>query len=153
MKATWLLLVLSAGVLPAWAQPPVTLHNRAQLKAVLEKGSPCCVIDARPEGLRALRPLADALIYRPGMKLNPTAAVAVIAETDEIAMRVGAEVARTSKPPQVIVVAGGLVTWESVTAAHGAATGSALTFVIPRNTCEQDAPLQTLRAAPPAAHR
>lgn len=151
MKA--LLLLLAAGTLPAWAQPPVTLHNRVQLRAALQKGPPCCVIDARPEGLRAIRPLADAIVYRPGMKLNPTAAVAVIADTDRNAMRVGEEIARDSNPPQVIVVAGGLVTWEAVTAARGAATGPALTFVIPRNTCEQDAPLQTLRAAPPAAHR
>ena len=126
----------------------VALLDRAQLAAALEQGSPCCVVDARPAGTRALRPLPDALAYRAGMKIDPIAAVVVIADTDQNAMRVGEELARTSNAPKVIAVKGGLPTWEAATGLAGPAGGTALTFVIPKNTCEQDAPLQQLRSAP-----
>jgi hypothetical protein len=146
--ALFLLLAAFAATVTRAAQP-VALHDRAQLALALEKGPPCCVIDARAEGARALRPLADALVYRKGMKINPTAAVAVIADSDENGMRVGDELARTSHAPQVIVVKGGLATWEAATApSRSASGGAALTFVIPKNTCEQDTPLQTLRVGP-----
>jgi hypothetical protein len=133
--------------LPA-AAATVSLHDRAQLDAALKEGPPCCVVDARPAGSRALRPLPDALVYRKGMKINPTAAVAVIADTDENALVVGEELARETKAPKVIAVKGGLPAWEAATGAGASAAGGPVTFVIPKNTCEQDAPLQTLRAAP-----
>jgi hypothetical protein len=142
-----LALLLVAGVGAAQVAP-VTLHDRAQLTAALKDGPPCCVIDARPEGSRALRPLADALAYRKGMKITPTAAVVVIAATDDNALAVGGELARSSKAKQVLAVRGGIATWEAVTGAGKPPGGVALTFVIPKNTCEQDAPLQQLRVAP-----
>jgi len=145
-----LLAVTTLAVSGAAQAASIALHDGAQLAAALDKGPPCCVIDARPAGARALRPLADALVYRKGMKINPTAAVAVIADTDRNGMQVAEELARTNQPPQVIVVKGGLATWEAATAPRRSTGATALTFVIPKNTCEQDAPLQTLRTAPRA---
>ena len=130
----------------------VTLHDRAELAAAMKEGPPCCVVDARPPGTRALRPIPDALVYRKGMKINPTAAVIVIADNDQNATRVGEELARGSHAPIVIAVKGGLPTWEAVTGEGASSGGAALTFVIPKNTCEQGVPLQTLRAAPAAPH-
>lgn len=145
-------LLLLLGVLvsaSSRAAPPVVLLDRTQLAAELEKGTPCCVIDARPPATRAFRPLADALAYSKGMKINPTAAVAVIADTDENGVRAAEELARTNQAPKVIVVKGGLAAWEAATAPGRSSGGGApLTFVIPKNTCEQGTPLQTLRVGP-----
>lgn len=146
--ATFLLVLAVVATQGFAVAGTVALHDAAQLAAALKEGPPCCVIDARPAGTRALRPLSDALVYRQGMKINPTAAVAVIADTDQNAMRVGEELARDTHAPKVIAVKGGLATWEAATGQGRPPGGAALTFVIPKNTCEQDAPLQTLRAAP-----
>ena len=136
----------------AAAAATVTLHDRAELAAAMKEGPPCCVVDARPPGTRALRPIPDALVYRKGMKINPTAAVIVIADNDQNAARVGEELARGSHAPKVIAVKGGLPTWEAAIGEGAFSGGAALTFVIPKNTCEQGVPLQTLRAAPAAPH-
>jgi hypothetical protein len=126
----------------------IALHGPEQLAAALKEGPPCCIVDARPPGARALRPLADAVAYRKGLKINPTAAVVVIADNDQNALRIGEELARESNAPRVIAVQGGLAAWEAATGAGASGGATAATFVIPKNTCEQDAPLQTLRAAP-----
>ena len=63
-------------------------------------------------------------------------------------MRVGEDLARTSNAPKVIAVKGGLATWEAAAGQGDPPGGTALTFVIPKNTCEQDAPLQQLRTEP-----
>lgn len=138
-------LLVATGIATA---APVALQDRAELAAALKEGPPCCIVDARPPGTRALRPLADALVYRKGMKINPTAAVVVIADNDQNAMRVGEELARDSRAPKVIAVKGGLPTWEAAIGEGASSGGVALTFVIPKNTCEQGVPLQTLRAEP-----
>ena len=132
------------------AAAPAELLDRAQLAAALGKGSPCCVIDARPVAARMLKPLPDALVYRKGMKINPTAAVIVIADTDDNGLRAGDDLERVNKPPRLIVVKGGLRTWEAAKAPTQSAGGAVRTFVIPKNTCEQGEPLQTLRTAPAA---
>lgn len=121
-----------------------------KLAAALAEGPPCCVVDARPVNARTLRPLADAIAYRKGLKITPTAAVVVIADTDEEAARIGAEVGRDSNAARVIAVKGGLAAWKSATA-PAQSTGApppAFRFVIPSNTCEQGAPLQHFNAAP-----
>jgi hypothetical protein len=132
------------------AAAPAELLDRAQLAAALDKGPPCCVIDARPAAARMLKPLPDALAYRKGMKINPTAAVVVIADSDDNGMRAGDDLERVNKPPRLIVVKGGLAAWEAATAPARSAGTAAPTFVIPKNTCQQDEPLQTLRTAPAA---
>lgn len=128
----------------------VEAYDRDQLVAAMDKQAPCCVIDARAAAKRIAKPLPDALVYKKGMKVNPTAAVAVIGDTDESATRAANDVAATNAAPQVIVVKGGMRTWEAAMARGSAAPGAARLFVIPKNTCEQDTPLQTLRSAPAA---
>lgn len=48
-------------------------------------------------------------------------------------------------PQQIVAVKGGVVTGPEATRDEPAATTMPDTFVIPRNTCQQDEPLQTLR--------
>lgn len=46
---------------------------------------------------------------------------------------------------QIVAVKGGVVTGQEATRDEPAASTMPHTFVIPRNTCQQDQPLQTLR--------
>ncbi len=128
----------------------VTLLGGEKLVAALAEGPPCCVVDARAAGKRALRPLADAIAYRKDLRIVPSASVVVIADTDEAAVRVGEEIARDSRAPRVIAVMGGLAAWKaaSAPAQSGGAPPPAFRFVIPKNTCEQGDPLQHFRAGP-----
>ncbi len=121
-----------------------------KLVAALAEGPPCCVVDARASNARALRPLPDAIAYRKGLRITPTAAVVVIADTDEDAARIGAEVGRDSNAARVIAVKGGLAAWMAATAPvqSTGAPPPAFRFVIPSNTCEQGAPLQHFKSAP-----
>lgn len=139
-------LALLAGTASAGS---VTLLGGDKLVAALAEGPPCCVVDARPAGTRALRPLPDAIAYRKGLRITPSAAVVVIADTDENAVRIGEEVARDSKAPKVIAVMGGLATWKAATApAQSGAAPPGFSFVIPKNTCESGTTLQHLRSGP-----
>ena len=56
--------LVAAGAATAATAATVALHDRAELAAAMKEGPPCCIVDARPPGTRALRPLADALVYR-----------------------------------------------------------------------------------------
>lgn len=138
------------GLLPAPAAGAagVSALDRDQLAAALREGPPCCVVDARKAGARALRPLKNAVVYRKAMTLDPTAAVVVIADDDEGALRVGEEIARTTNAPRVLAVKGGYPTWQAATAPAQTKTGTVYSFVIPSNTCEQGKPLQHLKSAP-----
>lgn len=143
------LVIIIFALLPGLAAAAaVEAYDRDQLIAALEKSAPCCVIDARSAGKRLAKPLADSLVYRRGMKINPTAAVAVIGDTDDIAVRAAEDVAATNAAPQVIAVKGGMRTWEAATSAGRSGDAANRLFVIPKNTCEQDTPLQILRSAP-----
>jgi hypothetical protein len=127
----------------------VTLLGGEKLATALAEGPPCCVIDARPPTARALRPLPDAIAYRKGLRIKPTAAVVVIADSDDAAMRIGDEVGRESNAPRVIAVKGGLAAWKAATSPTASRTGTpAFSFVIPKNTCEQGEPLQHFPAKP-----
>lgn len=128
----------------------VVLLGGEKLVAALAKGPPCCVVDARAPGNRTLRPLPDAIAYRKGLRITPSAAVVVIADNDNDSIRVGEEIARDSKAPTVIAVRGGLAAWKAATAPaqSSGAPPPAFRFVIPSNTCEQGAPLQHFKAAP-----
>jgi hypothetical protein len=119
------------------------------LAAALAEGPPCCVIDARPPTARALRPLPDAIAYREGLRIRPSAAVVVIGEGDDVALRIGNEVGRANNAPRVIAVKGGLAAWKAATSPAASGTGTpAFSFVIPKNTCEQGEPLQHFPAKP-----
>ncbi len=148
------LAVLMAGLLASWAaQAAVTLLDLAGIETALKKGAPCCVVDARGEAVRKSRPLADAVVYRPGVKIHPTAAVVVVADSDRQALSVGRALARDNGAKEVVAVKGGMPTWlayaerqAGASGEPGAPGGAAMSFVIPKNTCEQGAPLQELRS-------
>lgn len=154
MKSPFVLLVrsaLAAAVLAAapLAQAEAVLQDAALLKLALRSGPPCCVIDARPDRLRAQKPLAEALAWRDDLKVAPMATVVVVAESDAHALEVARALAGAHPDARVIAVAGGVAAWESVLASISDPPGGrAPAFVIPRNTCEQGTPLQQLRTAP-----
>ena len=97
---------------------PVGLADRSQVQALLAGGAPSCVIDARSDVERGKLGVAHTLAYRKGMKIKPTGAAVVIADTDARAQE----------------------------AAPGGPAG-VRSFIIPTNTCEQGPPLQTLSPA------
>lgn len=143
------LTVAAFGVaLPAPAA--VELQDGRQLTQALRKSPPCCVIDARGAASRESHPLAEALPYRPGMKITPTAAAVVLADTDGEALAASRSLARDYPGKRIIAVKGGVATWEATTAdlAQAAPKGKAFQFVIPRNTCESGTPLQKLLSKP-----
>lgn len=134
----------------AHAQGAASLRNEVQLKLALRASPPCCVVDARAEAQRQTRTIAEAVVYREGLKINPTATVVVVADTDERALAVAEAIAGAHPGRSVFAVEGGVDAWVSVVAAINAEPpgGRASQFVIPKNTCEQGPALQQLRTAP-----
>jgi len=133
------------------AAAEVALRGSEQLLFALKKVPPCCVIDGRSDEARRQHPLADALPYRPGMTINPTASVVVVAENDRTAMQIGKALAKAHPGKTIIAVKGGVSAWEAVLASTATSTASGAAgfdFVIPHNTCETGAPLQQLRSNP-----
>lgn len=122
----------------------VELADRSQVQALLASGTPCCVIDARSDAERGKLGVAHALAYRKGMKINPTGAVVVIADTDARARQIGEALARTSAARQVVAVKGGAPTWLAAQEAAPGGPAGVRSFIIPTNTCEQGPPLQVL---------
>ncbi|MBK8638283.1 MAG: hypothetical protein IPN92_08305 [Chromatiaceae bacterium] len=139
--ATALLLVA-----PAWGDG-VGLYDKAELETAFKQSAPCCVVDARSEATRGARPLADAVIYRLGVRIAPTAAVVVIGDNDVQAMAAGKALAATSGAKDVYAVKGGLATWQALMPPAPEAAEGVMpsTFIIPKNTCEHGPPLQELR--------
>jgi len=148
--------VLSAALFCAGhVHAGVTLRGEAELSEALKSRPPCCVIDARSEDNQRKHPLADALRYRPGLTIIPTAAVIIVADHDKDASKIGMILAGQHPGKIIYPVKGGVATWESVlkslravssSKAPGVATG--FSFVIPHNTCETGTPLQTLTSKP-----
>lgn len=143
-------------LLSAPAIADVGLRSQAELMVVLKKQPPCCVIDARSAGTQAKHPLADALRYRPDIKIVPTASVVVVADTDADALRVVQALSRQHPGKDVYGVKGGAAVWETllkslekVTASQAPGAPGALSFVIPHNTCETGTPLQVLSGGKP----
>ena len=126
---------------------PVGLADRSQVQALLAGGAPSCVIDARSDVERGKLGVAHTLAYRKGMKIKPTGAVVVIADTDARAQEVGETLARTSAAKQVVAVKGGVLTWLAAQEAAPGGPAGVRSFIIPTNTCEQGPPLQTLSPA------
>ncbi len=127
----------------------VAVMDKLQLQFALKSTPPCCVLDGRREANRQKYPLAEALPYEKGIKINPTASVVVIADNDRLAREIAAAVAKDYPGKQIIAVKGGVRVWEASVAALAKAAGgapSSFNFVIPKNTCEQGTPLQQLRS-------
>lgn len=149
-------IVLSVAIFYAgFAQAQATLRGEAELTQILKKDPPCCVIDARGEEQQRKAPMADALRYRPGLQIIPTASVIVVADRDQDAMSVGVALAKQHPGKAIYAVKGGVATWEVVVKALAKVTSSqapgmskGISFVIPHNTCETGTPLQTLTGKP-----
>lgn len=137
------LAVLAATAGHAVAAP--TLADEQQAIAQLKATPACCVIDARNSVRRKLRPLADALVWRDGVVVVPTGTVVIVADDDKAGLDLGRVIEKRFKAKHVLVVKGGLDTWDAVVRS-AQEPGMPATFVIPRNTCEQGPPLQTLRS-------
>lgn len=124
----------------------------SDLVNALKSGPPCCVIDGRQEANRTQAPLAEALPYRSGLRINPTASVVVVADTDQEAQRIADVLARQHPGKTIIAVKGGLPSWQAAnaaplsTATHAGAPAPGFQFVIPHNTCESGEPLQKLQS-------
>lgn len=141
-----LAIAIAAGTASAALGGMTTLRNQAELETLLTSAAPCCIIDARPEGVRKLLPLANTVPYRQDLKINPTSVVVVIADSDAKAVEIGDAIATTNNAKDVVAVKGGASTWRALVGGDPGASGGsgALRFVIPKNTCEQDTPVQTL---------
>lgn len=147
---------LSAALFCATAvHAGVVLRGAAELSKALKSRPPCCVIDGRSEDNQREHPLADALRYRPGLIIVPTASVIVVADRDQDATNIGTALAKQHPGKVIYAVKGGVAAWESVlkslkkgssSEVPGAAAG--ISFVIPHNTCETGTPLQILTSKP-----
>jgi hypothetical protein len=146
--AAWTLALLVAAPL-AHAAPK--LLDKSAIVKVLAGNPPCCVVDARGQQSRAARPLKDAVVYRPALKINPTATVVVVADSDQRAIAVARALDKAHPGKPIVGVKGGFPVWESILLdrAHEAGAEGGMTFVIPRNTCEQDTPLQIMKRGAP----
>lgn len=133
----------------AWAD--VRLLDEAGLLQALDRQPPCCVVDGRAPAHRKALPVADALPYRPGMKIHPTATVVVVADSDEQAMNIARRLDRAYPGKSIIAVKGGRAVWASVLSAGqpSHSVQGSRSFVIPSNTCEQGTPLETLNRGQP----
>ncbi len=132
------------------AQAQVSLQDKAQLVKALSVKGPCCVIDGRAAASRKLEALDNALPWHADLKINPTATVVVVADSDQDALGIARALARKHPGKAIFAVKGGVATWKATTFAllAGSASGGAgglVNFVIPANTCEQGKPLQELR--------
>lgn len=140
--------LLASGIVHA----EVALLGGDELNAVLKESPPCCVIDGRKELNRIKAPLAEALPYRPGLTIKPTATVVVLADSDSEALRIAGIFEKQHPGKPILAVKGGLQGWHSATAAPAGKTlgdgapGATLQFVIPHNTCETGEPLQKLQS-------
>lgn len=137
----------------AGAQAGVSLQGEVELVAALKTNPPCCVIDARSDARRRELPLDDALPYRPGLRIVPTASVVVVADTDAQARKVGVALAGRYPGKSIFAVRGGDTAWASVRKSlesvnSSSAPGTGHSFVIPRNTCESGETLQVLKSQP-----
>ncbi len=141
-------LLLSCCMLAVPARADVTAMDRTQLQHALKLESPCCVIDGRAPARREKRRLADALPYAPDMKLNPTAAVVVVADNDRQAEKIARALGAAYPGKRIVAVRGGIAAWEAalVALSREAASSPGFGFVIPKNTCESGSAIQQLRS-------
>lgn len=133
------------------ASAAVSSLDEIDLIEALKSQPPCCVIDARSKAKRSKHALADALVYRPGLGIVPTAAVIVVADDKQGALKVANTLAKQHPGKTIYAVPGGVSSWEfvrkaldKVAASSSGAAPAGISFVIPHNTCETGTPLQVL---------
>lgn len=144
------LLLLCLLLLTGLARADVTPMGKSQLHHALKEGAPCCVIDGRIDSSRKKQPLDDALPYKEGMQINPTAAVVVLADSDKQALKIANALDAAYPGKRIIAVQGGLGVWDAVQVqlSREAASGppSGMSFMIPKNTCESGSSIQNLKS-------
>lgn len=133
------------------ASAAASLRDEVDLIEALKLEPPCCVIDARSDAKRSKHALADALTYRPGLTIVPTASVIVVADDNQGALKIADTLAKQHPGKTIYAVRGGMVSWEfvrkaleKVKASSSGAAPTGISFVIPHNTCETGTPLQVL---------
>lgn len=136
-------------VLAGEALAATTLQGKDDLALAIERRGYCCVVDARSEPQRKSDPLREAVLYRRGVKLTPSAAIVVVADTDADALRIGRELERAARAGEVHAVRGGVTTWRAFLAENAGSPLGRTTFIIPRNTCESGEALQQLQSGRP----
>lgn len=152
MKTVSTLCLLTSLLVSTAIQAEVALLGSNELSFALRESPPCCVIDGRTALNRARMPLPEALPYRPGLSIQPTATVVVLADTDSEALRIAGIFEKQHPGKPILAVKGGLKAWQAATAslssapASDGAPGATLQFVIPHNTCETGEPLQKLQS-------
>ncbi len=152
MKILPTLCLLSSLLVSSATLADVALLDSKELSQALKDSPPCCVIDGRKEVNRIKTPLPEALPYRPGLRIKPTATVIVLADADSEALRIAGIFEKQHPEKPILAVKGGLKTWLAATAspssapASDGAPGATLQFVIPHNTCETGEPLQKLQS-------
>jgi hypothetical protein len=152
MKSIFSLCLAACLLASNMATADVSLLGGSELGSALNNSPPCCVIDGRKDLSRAKAPLPDALPYRLGMNINPTATVVVLADSDSEALRIAGIFEKQRPGKRILAVKGGLNGWLAATAAPASkalgngAPSAAFQFVIPHNTCETGEPLQKLQS-------
>lgn len=152
MKLLSAVCVLSGLLFSNLGHTEVALLGENELSSTLRDSPPCCVIDGRKELSRIKAPLPEALPYRPGLSIKPTATVVVLADNDSEALRIAGIFEKQHPGKPILAVKGGLKAWQAATAslssapASDGAPGATLQFVIPHNTCETGEPLQKLQS-------
>lgn len=143
-RIAWLCaLLLGAPVATAGS---VALHEGSSLSQAIERSGYCCVVDARTPVRRVKDAIAEAVLYRKGIVIKPSAAVVVIADTDAEALSVGTEIQKASGAAEVIAVKGGVKAWRAYLAKTSGAPPKGHSFIIPRNTCESGQAIQELKS-------
>lgn len=145
------LFCVAAVMFASAVRAEVQLYDKNQLVSALGANSPCCVVDGRDERSRQRQALAEAVLYRPGLKVAAgDAPVVVVGDNDKQASQVGESLAKDQPSKRILVVKGGLPEWQAALVALKDAPpgGYAIQFVIPKNTCEQGTPLQKLLSRP-----
>lgn len=156
--ATRALTVAATSFWAMTAHAEASLRDEVALIESLKHAPPCCVIDARSATHRQQHALADALIYRTGLHIVPTASVIVVGDDNPGAMNVAEILAKQHPGKTIYAVRGGVTAWEFVRKALDKLPASSEvgappvggSFVIPKNTCESGETLQILSNKPKA---
>ena len=140
----WLAVII-AGVLavPAWAGD-ASLLNGSQFAELLKSGEPCCVIDARSEGLRKQAPIPFAVVHHEGLSINQTNFAIVVADYDVKALEIAHQLVKP-EGKNIYALIGGYATWQYIKMGFTPLSGTPKRFTIPSKTCEQGKPLHEFK--------
>jgi hypothetical protein len=140
----WIAMIITViFAVPAWAGDASYL-DAPQLAMLLQNGEPCCIIDARSEGLRKQAPIPFAVVHREGLSINQTNFAIVIADYDLKAWEVARKLV-TPEGKDIYAVKGGYATWQQIKMGFTPLSGTPKRFVIPSKTCEQGKPLHEFK--------